>query len=104
MNTPAFYCENCGQNVSSGLDICPGCGQKFSSVRCPSCSFTGDASLFKGKCPQCGYSGMQNNNSYSNLKIADVENDKQFPVWLYRVLIGIMVVVIIGLIRIYFLL
>jgi len=105
LSTPYFYCENCGQNVSSSLDICPGCGQEFSSVRCPSCGFTGEAPLFKIKCPQCGYSGIQNTSSYKKTDlIKPGKNRKQLPVWLYSALIGIMVVVIFGLIRIYFLL
>ncbi|MDA3941093.1 MAG: hypothetical protein PF693_17585 [Spirochaetia bacterium] len=107
VNDPSFYCENCGRKVSSAMDICPGCGQEFSKVRCPSCGFTGEDTLFKVKCPKCGYSGVLNNNIHLGLELYDEkskEKGKQLPVWLYRVLIGIMVIVIIGLFRVYFLL
>lgn len=99
MNTPSFYCENCGREVSSGLESCPGCGQYFSSVRCPVCSFTGDTELFKEKCPKCGYAGEA--ESSSTLK---AEQKKQFPSWFYKILIIILTVILLGLMRIYLIL
>jgi len=91
---PSFYCENCGRKVSSGMDRCPGCGQEFDSVLCPSCGFKGASILFKQNCPQCGYKGVGSE---------DMPNKKkQLPYWLYKVLIVIMVVIIVGLIRILF--
>ena len=115
MESPSFYCEHCGRKVSSGLDVCPGCGQEFSSVRCPACGFTGDPELFKEMCPECGYIGKakEDEDTGRNLYIVKSNNaeyrrnkrsEKQLPSWLYKVLIGVMVIIIVSLIRIYFLL
>ena len=115
MSTPSFYCENCSREVSSGLDVCPGCGQDFSSVRCPSCGFTGEAELFKESCPECGYIGKDIvvKDPGNNFYIVKTGNDKsgwskrsekQLPSWLYMVLIRFMIIIIISLIWIYFLL
>ncbi len=107
MKAPSFYCENCGREVNPNLNICPGCGEKFISVRCPSCGFTGESYLFNKKCPQCGFSGADSDNlkKDGNLYNKNVkETGKYFPSWLYKVLIGILVVVILGIIRFYYLL
>ncbi|MDR0501766.1 MAG: zinc ribbon domain-containing protein [Treponema sp.] len=53
---PRFFCDNCGSEVDNGAKTCPGCGRFFSSVRCPSCGFSGDDKLFLKGCPSCGYS------------------------------------------------
>ncbi|MCK5674950.1 MAG: zinc ribbon domain-containing protein [Spirochaetales bacterium] len=97
MAKPSFYCENCGKEVLSGLEVCPGCGQTFSSVRCPSCGFTGGPELFRKSCPMCGYIGEEVKNSVLTKK-------NYLPSWIYRVLIGALLILIIYLIRIYFLL
>ncbi len=115
MKAPSFYCENCGRAVNPNLNICPGCGEKFISVRCPSCGFTGNAELFKKNCPGCGYvgdnviDGFQDSMSHTakpvNLDIKIGSNSKKhLSLWIYRVLIAALIVVIIYLIRIYFLL
>ena len=52
---PKFFCENCNAEVRHDAMICPHCGKFFSSVRCPSCGFTGTHKEFKNGCPQCGY-------------------------------------------------
>ena len=53
-----FFCENCGKEVRHNAKVCPHCGRFFQAVRCPACSFTGDASLFVHGCPNCGYAGQ----------------------------------------------
>lgn len=115
MNTPSFFCENCSREVSSGMDICPGCGQEFSSVRCPSCGFSGKPKLFIECCPECGYVGnaKENEDPGRNLYIVksgnaesleNVQYKNHLPSWLYKILIGIMVIIIVSLIRVYLLL
>jgi len=114
MKDPSFYCENCGKKVNSKLNICPGCGEEFISVRCPSCGFTGKVELFNKNCPSCGYAGDNVIDSFQdsmarttkpvNRDIKMGSNSKKLPVWLYRVLIGFLVVIIVGLFRLYFLL
>jgi len=95
MSKPSFYCENCGREVPPGLDVCPGCGEAFSSVRCPSCGFTGVPELFKKSCPRCGYMGEEVN--------INTKTKEYLPAWVYRVLIGALLILIICLIRVYFL-
>ena len=48
---PKFFCENCNAEVRRDAVICPHCGRFFSSVRCPSCGFTGTHKEFKDGCP-----------------------------------------------------
>lgn len=50
-----FFCEFCDYEVPIDARFCPRCGHFFASVRCPVCGKTGDQSLFKHGCPQCGY-------------------------------------------------
>ena len=106
MVKPTFYCENCGREVSSGLETCPDCGQDFSSVRCPSCGFTGVPELFKKSCPSCGYVGEDVINKSKNNKKVNfrVRTKNYLPAWIYRVVIGALLVLIIYLLRVYFLL
>lgn len=115
MNTPFFYCENCSREVSSGMNVCPGCGQEFSSVRCPSCGFTGAPELFKKSCPECGYVGenvideTSGSKQYrakpgSNDSKSSKNSENHLPAWLYRILIGILAIIIIYLVMVYFLL
>ena len=58
--SPHFFCESCGAEVPRDAKSCPGCGRFFSSVLCPSCGFAGEESLFRGGCPNCGYSSGVN--------------------------------------------
>ena len=96
---PSFYCESCGRKVSDRMDRCPGCGQEFDSVLCTSCGFKGASFLFKENCPQCGYTGF---DKYSSVMRDDKK--KQFPPWLYKLVIVILAATLIGLIRAYSLL
>ena len=115
MNAPSFFCENCGREVSDRMEVCPGCGQEFSSVRCPACGFTGAPELFKKSCPGCAYVGedIVDKDPCHNFYIVKSESDetnsgkrseKQLPPWLYRVLIAFLALTLIGLVRVYFLL
>jgi len=54
--TPHFFCESCGAEVIRNAKNCHSCGSVFASVRCPACDFVGEEALFKGGCPECGYS------------------------------------------------
>jgi hypothetical protein len=54
-----FRCDNCGRQVPLKHDTCPHCGKRFTAVLCPVCQFEGDASLFRGGCPSCGYQGAR---------------------------------------------
>jgi len=53
---PRFFCDHCGQEVSSDVKSCPRCGRYFASVRCPACEYSGPDEMFGGGCPMCGYS------------------------------------------------
>jgi hypothetical protein len=55
-----FFCDKCGFEVPQDAKCCPGCGRSFSSVKCPSCGFTGEANAFGSGCPVCGYSASKN--------------------------------------------
>ncbi|MCK5153489.1 MAG: hypothetical protein KAQ93_03955 [Spirochaetales bacterium] len=83
--------------VAAGMDTCPGCGQEFDSVLCPSCGFKGSSMLFKEKCPNCGYKGVVDTPLGKK-----PDQRKQFSTWVYRVLIVMLTVTLIGLIKIYF--
>ncbi len=106
MQKPSFYCENCGREVPSNMETCPGCGQDFSSVRCPSCGFTGESDLFKKSCPECGYSGeevLDGTPDPGKAKNYSLSRNP-FPLWVYKVLIGALLILIIYLIGVYFIL
>ena len=106
MSKPSFYCENCGREVPPCLDVCPGCGEAFSSVRCPSCGFKGVPGFFKKGCPGCGYMGgdIKEKPRGDTKENTSVIIKKYFPVWVYRVIIGALLILIIYLLRVYFLL
>lgn len=55
MTHAVFYCENCRKPVPLESIECPHCGSRFTAVQCPRCSFVGEARLFSGGCPQCGF-------------------------------------------------
>ena len=60
MKSVKFYCEFCGEQVRASDKVCSHCGSFFTKVRCPACSFEGDAKLFQQGCPACGYSEPEN--------------------------------------------
>jgi len=52
-----FFCEHCHQEVRPSAKVCPHCGRFFEAVRCPVCSYVGEAQDFLQGCPNCGYAG-----------------------------------------------
>jgi len=65
---PRFFCDNCGTEVGHEVKLCPRCGRHFSSVRCPSCTFTGEERMFLNGCPSCGYSAAPIQTKYKKMK------------------------------------
>ena len=82
---PRFFCESCGTEVPRDARNCPKCGRYFASVRCPSCEFTGEETLFKGGCPVCGYSSGTSPGSAGGF--LDFPASKKpagpLPLWVY---------------------
>ncbi|HOV63154.1 MAG TPA: zinc ribbon domain-containing protein [Spirochaetia bacterium] len=97
MGVPQFFCEGCGHPVPREASACPFCGKTFSSVRCPSCGFSGDASLFTNGCPSCGYLAKKEEKPSPRPSRPSLRK-RRMPLWLYTlitcVLIGILVVLI----------
>ena len=108
MGDPPFFCEKCGQKVRSDQNVCSGCGEKFYSVRCPSCGFSGSSELFKKNCPTCGYPNTETSSHNTDLTefVKTSSNKKKhhaglLPPLVYKGLIGALVVLLIFLIRYY---
>jgi len=82
---PRFYCDNCGNEVSSEVPRCPHCGRMFTSVRCPHCGYSGPDRMFQGGCPMCGYSAPPPPKSKSRVIKAPKEKlyAEPLPVWTY---------------------
>ena len=102
MKSPFFYCENCGREVNSNLNTCPGCGEKFISVRCPSCGYTGNAELFKKNCPNCGYTGDIKEKVSKDKCMKAVKSTKLLSSRGYIIIILFMMGLIALLLRLYF--
>ncbi|MDR1100091.1 MAG: hypothetical protein LBL28_06375 [Treponema sp.] len=91
MKSPRFFCENCGAEVDRNTKNCPSCGRFFSSVRCPSCGFTGAEGLFSGGCPVCGYSaplpghsgGASRGKKFPGRNRPPLRAAGALPVWVY---------------------
>jgi len=99
-NTPHFFCENCGAEVPRSADSCPQCGRYFASVRCPSCGFTGEASLFKNGCKVCGYSSkMESDFSFKspNIPLEDKKPAAALPAWVYILTAAIFTIIMTAL-------
>ena len=118
-----FFCESCGAEVPHNSKICLNCGKFFASVRCPNCGKTGSSSTFINGCPDCGYavSGsskkqknynyrnkiIKNNNSHrspslfwkrnNNSSYRNTSNESGLPLWIYLLVSGILLVLIICL-------
>jgi hypothetical protein len=117
-----FFCENCGTEVPENARVCRNCGRFFSSVRCPKCGASGQASLFDKGCPVCGYA-VNNTGTVSytagfegktkrrlsaaeKKKIAGafrfrqestrsgVHGDNSLPVWIYVITVCILAAVL----------
>jgi len=89
---PRFFCENCGAEVPRDEEICPECGKRFASVRCPACGFIGEVAHFKGGCPKCGYSITATHPSKARAKAKKRRRKKtrkskattaSLPLWIY---------------------
>lgn len=87
--------------------MCPNCGRFFEAVRCPVCSYVGDGRDFVHGCPNCGYAG-ENPSSDAGFEQVDYapsggrKNPKATPSWLWPLAIGILLIVFIGLVILYF--
>lgn len=81
MKRSRFYCENCAAEVKANAKVCPSCGRFFSAVRCPKCSFTGEARLFVFGCPSCGYAaeGAGRGDSSAWEIVGDVDEHRRRP-------------------------
>jgi predicted RNA-binding Zn-ribbon protein involved in translation (DUF1610 family) len=85
MGRPRFFCENCGAEVPRNAKSCPRCGRFFASIKCPSCGFTGEAGLFSGGCPVCGYSAPSRKNGEPPAETSVKKETGVLPVWVYIV-------------------
>jgi uncharacterized membrane protein YvbJ len=82
--SPRFFCENCGTEVPRDKKNCPKCGRYFSSVRCPSCGFTGEEALFKDGCPVCGYSSKAAPAKKGGLDLSEsLRFAQSLPPWVF---------------------
>jgi len=85
LNSPHFFCENCGTEVPRDAKNCPKCGRHFASVRCPSCDFIGAEALFKNGCQICGYSSSGGNaGDFEPVELPEIKKPAgSLPLWLY---------------------
>lgn len=102
METPKFFCENCGSEVKRNAHLCPHCGRIFASVRCPSCNYFGTSSQFSNGCPKCGYAfhsaKKEKKEKNSSVKNAPYKAyDDALPKWVYFLVFGIVFVVIMAI-------
>ena len=92
---PKFFCESCGTEVKQNAKFCQHCGKFFSSVKCPSCGFSGDSPAFKSGCPVCGYAVLQNEkDERPAVDSRNAHSTDPLPLWMYLVA----VVLLIGLV------
>lgn len=110
VKTSRFFCENCAREVKHDAKICPGCGRFFSSVRCPRCSFSGEADLFVFGCPSCGYDGATGDRGrFEMYELSEVAGRSSrsgrervaVPVFLFWLAMGILGVAFIVLLVMY---
>ncbi|MBI9102347.1 MAG: hypothetical protein JEY99_08030 [Spirochaetales bacterium] len=103
MDEYKFFCDACGQSVSSGSTECPHCHASFSGVRCPSCGHQGRESEFLSGCPSCGFLTAKTpgeNRSGSPLAGMDMPAKKQkfqLPDWLFKTFFILLLLIIGGL-------
>ncbi|HNY17324.1 MAG TPA: zinc ribbon domain-containing protein [Treponemataceae bacterium] len=100
---PAFFCEFCGTQVRQNDRVCPHCGKFFSSVKCPSCGFTGDSKIFRDGCPACGYAfgGHGDNASRegsakrgASPRLKGKGETDPLPIWIYAVTLAVLALVV----------
>jgi uncharacterized membrane protein YvbJ len=101
-----FFCDNCGTEVAREEDACPECGRPFSSVRCPTCGFSGSLDDFQDCCPSCGYAVLPKEASAPKAPLSQTRQIHEheggsLPLWVYVItglaLIGMLVVVFLTL-------
>ena len=104
METPKFFCENCGCEVKRNAQFCPHCGRLFASVRCPSCNYFGTSSQFANGCPKCGYAFRQKKEKDKGKKEKSHQKKRNYkayddalPKWVYVLVFGILIVVIVAI-------
>ena len=92
---PKFFCESCGTEVKQNAKFCHHCGKFFSSVKCPSCGFSGDSPAFKSGCPMCGYAVLQNEKVGSQPDVSrNRHSTDPLPLWMYFVSIVLLVALV----------
>ena len=80
---PRFFCDNCGAEVDKNSRSCARCGRFFSSVRCPSCGYSGDENAFSGGCPSCGYSAPAVPSAQEKKPGKHLVPAGPLPLWIY---------------------
>lgn len=101
MNTPKFFCENCGNEVKRNTKVCPHCGKFFASVRCPECNRLGSPDDFANGCPECGYAVYSDSKAKQNKRRKNTSvyksnrYDDPLPWWIYSIVILIAFIVIV---------
>lgn len=110
MKRSRFFCENCHHEVRPNAKVCPHCGRFFEAVRCPACSYVGEASDFGHGCPNCGYAGgsADRQSGFEQVDytpgMADEGRSRRkspTPGWVWPLAIGILLVVFAGLVVLY---
>ena len=106
MKRSRFFCENCRNEVRPNAKVCPHCGRFFEAVRCPVCTYVGEAASFVRGCPSCGYAGdsAARQTGFERVEYqshAPTSAKPATPRWVWPLALAIIVVVFIGLVLIY---
>lgn len=105
MSANKFFCENCHREVKASAKVCPHCGRVFTAVRCPSCSYVGQASDFRSGCPNCGYSGStpQADPRFETVDLSAPARTTRgrIPGWVYPLAAGVLLVAFAVLVVLY---
>lgn len=80
---PRFFCEHCGAEVRQNDKVCSTCGRFFSSVKCPSCGYSGDSAVFRDGCPVCGYAFARDGKTPSGTGEKKKGGIDPLPWWVY---------------------
>jgi len=102
-----FFCENCHKEVRPNAKVCPHCVRFFTAVRCPMCSYVGNARDFSHGCPNCGYAGANADQSVG-FETLDYDTERsvprassETPKWVWPLAIAILIVVFGALVLVY---
>lgn len=107
MKRSKFFCENCHGEVRPSAKVCPHCGRFFTAVRCPICSYVGEAREFISGCPNCGYAagapGAAEGFETFDLSRAGARSRPRarVPAWVYPLAAGIVLLLFGGLVLVY---